>query len=58
MQKLKVEIEQFQKFRRDNNCSPATIEKDTLSIYRILGWLHRYKDVPLETLNLSSTKSI
>ena len=52
--KLKVEIEQFQKFRRENNCSTATVKKDTIIIHRKLGWLHRYKGIPLETLSLTN----
>ncbi|MBR8840284.1 MAG: hypothetical protein DSM106950_41415 [Stigonema ocellatum SAG 48.90 = DSM 106950] len=53
-EKLKVQIEEFKKFRDDNNCSVATIQKDSANIYRILGWLHRYKGISLETLSLSN----
>ncbi len=49
------EIEDFKKFRYQNhNCSEATVEKDIKTIYRILGWLHRYKGLDLDELRLTS----
>lgn len=53
--KLKTEIESFVNFRgNDNDCTKATIEGNIKRIYLILGWLHRYKNVPLEDLSLTS----
>ena len=51
---LLKEIYAFAKFRRENNCTKATVEKDMEYIYRILGWLYRYKKVALEELSLES----
>jgi hypothetical protein len=52
---LEKELDAFKKFRCQNhNCCKATIEKDINLIFRILGWLHRYKDLPLEELSLKS----
>ncbi|MDZ7955888.1 hypothetical protein [Nostoc sp. DedQUE09] len=52
---LENELRLFQEFRaKKYNCSDKTIEKDIAIIYRILGWLHRYKNVDLEDLSLSS----
>ena len=50
---LANELKLFERFRSENhNCSFRTIQKDISIIYRILGWLHRYKDIPLEDLSL------
>ncbi|MGI2907945.1 hypothetical protein [Tolypothrix sp. VBCCA 56010] len=52
---LAKELKTFKFFRCQNhNCSEATIIKDMARIYQILGWLHRYKGLPLEQLSLKS----
>lgn len=52
---LANELKLFERFRSEHhNCSLRTIQKDTEIILRILGWLHRYKNVPLEDLSLNS----
>jgi hypothetical protein len=49
------QMDMFAKFRHQNhNCSKATIAKDISHIYRILGWLHRYKNITLHELSLES----
>jgi len=53
--KLENELRLFQEFRaKKHNCSNGTIEHNTEIIYRILGWLHRYKNMDLEDLSLDS----
>lgn len=52
---LASELKDFEKFRREqHNCSSGTIGKDFDQIYRILGWLHRSKEMPVENLRLTS----
>lgn len=52
---LAKELKLFERFRSENhNCCKRTIQIDIIHIYRLLGWLHRYKDVPLEDLSLGS----
>ena len=52
---LMKELNSFEKFRTENhNCAESTIETNKSFIYRFLGWLHRYKNVPLEKLSLTS----
>jgi len=52
---LAENLEEFKEFRCENhNCSKGTLKKDIQHIYRILGWLHRYKSLPLEELSLKS----
>lgn len=53
--KLLADIEAFREFRsRKLECSAATIKKESEKLNQILGWLHRYKEIPLEELRLSS----
>jgi hypothetical protein len=52
---LADELKIFEKFRhQNNNCSQGTITSNMKTIYQMLGWLHRYKDLPLEELSLKS----
>jgi hypothetical protein len=52
---LEHEINEFEKFRREHhNCASGTISKDLNTLYQFLGWLHRYKGLPLEELRLTS----
>lgn len=53
--KLLADIEAFRKFRSaELQCSAATLKKESQKLNQILGWLHRYKEIPLEELRLSS----
>ena len=53
--KLEYELRLFQEFRaKKHNCVDGTIESNIVVIYRILGWLHRYKNIDLEDLSLDS----
>lgn len=50
---LERELRDYEEFRRYScNCTPATITKEFDKLYQILGWLHRYKGVPLADLRL------
>lgn len=52
---LDEELKTFKNFRCEkHNCSEGTIKKDIEIIYRMLGWLHRCKGLPLEELSLKS----
>jgi hypothetical protein len=52
---LSNDLRLFQAFRKENHaCTRGTIIRDMKVIYQILGWLHRYKNVPLEDLRLTS----
>lgn len=52
---LANELKLFKRFRSEHhNCSKGTIKENLLEANRFLGWLHRYKNVPLEELSLGS----
>lgn len=52
---LSNELKLFKEFRSEShNCSKGTLEKEMTVIYQILGWLHRYKNAPLDSLSLTS----
>lgn len=51
---LEKEIKLFEEYRKEKHgCSKATLDLNIRYIYQMLGWLHRYKDVPLENLSLN-----
>ncbi|MBD2359460.1 hypothetical protein H6G41_33650 [Tolypothrix sp. FACHB-123] len=53
--KLQEELNLFEKFRKEKySCTKATVTTEIIYIKRILGWLHRYKDLSLESLSLTS----
>lgn len=50
---LESELEAFQDFRRnDSDVRRSTVEKDLRQIRLVLGWLHRFKEIPLASLSL------
>lgn len=50
---LESELEAFQDFRRnENDVRQSTVEKDLRQIRLVLGWLHRFKEIPLASLSL------
>lgn len=57
---LKDEIEEFTQFwtvkehkhRRDRALRQVSIESRLVSILSFLGWLHRYKDIPIDRLSI------
>jgi hypothetical protein len=51
---LQEEIEKYELFRREGGCMPSTIKSEITRIKHLLGWLHRYKEAPLDELRLSS----
>ncbi|MBD1893133.1 hypothetical protein [Coleofasciculus sp. FACHB-129] len=53
-QNLLQDFESFKKYRLSGACSPKTIEDEVAKLYQILGWLHRFKNVPLASLRLTS----
>lgn len=51
---LEKEIKLFEEYRKEKHgCSKATLGLNIRYIYQMLGWLHRYKNVPLENLSLN-----
>jgi len=50
---LDSDLEDFKKWRTPA-CSPGSLEKEFEHIYQFLGWLHRYKGIPLDELRLTS----
>lgn len=53
-QNLLQDFESYQKYRLSCACSPKTIKDEVSKLYQILGWLHRFKNVPLASLRLTS----
>ncbi len=58
-EKLQQELKHFQRFRTEPNSSnpekivrQSTVEQDLKHIRLFLGWLHRYRGVPLEEMSL------
>lgn len=52
-EELKQDIIDYEKFR-EKKCGKRTIQRDITIIRLMLGWLHRYKNFPLENLRLES----
>jgi hypothetical protein len=50
---LNSDLEDFKKWRTPA-CSAGSLEKEFEQIYQFLGWLHRYKGIPLDELRLTS----
>jgi len=50
---LNSDLEDFKKWRTPD-CSPGTLLQESQQIYQFLGWLHRYKGIPLDELRLTS----
>jgi len=50
---LASDLEEFKKWSPSAN-SPSSLEQDLQRIFQILGWLHRYKGIPLDELRLTS----
>lgn len=51
-EKLKEEIEEFKKHYSEK-VRPRTVEDGVVKIFQMLGWLHRFKKIPLESLSLN-----
>ena len=52
---LQEELKVFKLFREEVfNVSKETLNRNIIVIYQFLGWLHRYKNIPLEKLSLTS----
>ncbi|MCC5612957.1 hypothetical protein LC612_41290 [Nostoc sp. CHAB 5834] len=51
---LQKELRLFEEFRKEKHgCSKTTLGLNIRYICQMLGWLHRYKNVPLENLSLN-----
>jgi hypothetical protein len=56
-QRLQDELEEFSSFRRNKEVKQSTLDKDLRQIRLILGWLHRFKGIPLAELSLQQMVS-
>lgn len=52
--KLKKDFEEYKYFRKRRDVTKSSISLDIESFERFLGWLYRFKGVPLEELRLSN----
>ncbi len=50
---LVKELTDFENFRKKEGCSKGTIGLDLRNVKAMLGWLHRFKNIPLEELSLT-----
>lgn len=51
-QSLQDELDEFRVFRRNQKVKESTLDKDLRQIRLVLGWLHRFKGIPLADLSL------
>ena len=51
---LESDLLAFEKFRYDQNSAKGTVDKDLERLRQFFGWLHRFKNIPLEELKLTS----